>query len=204
MPYFTQLDAPDLMRLGAPLAARLMTALLFHGRESPTDESVSRLLTGYVMVTDKAIREYQAGREVLLAYSSSNNQTLLMFDGVGRMETSINSAKRALRFLGRLSTSKSSLLIDRTLRRLSQNAEKTLTPIRDAIEHIDSDIMQTTKLRPGEAHLLAIDHDGQYLEIGRHRMTFVSLANALTTLHQTGIGLLDSLPTGAPGGPEQK
>jgi hypothetical protein len=195
MPYFTQLDAPDLASLGDPLAARLIVALVFHDRESPTHESVSRLLTGYVTVTDKAIREYRAGREVLLAYARSNNQTVLMFEGVGRMETSINSAKRALRFLGRLSTSKSSVPLDRTLRRLSQSAERTLTPLRDAIEHIDADIMQPAKLRPGQAHLLAIDHGGQYLEIANHRITFVALAGALGTLHQAGVSLLESLPT---------
>ena len=117
-----------------------------------------------------------------------------MFDGVGRMETSINSAKRALRFLGRIGSSKSSLSVDRTLRKLAHTSEKALTPIRDAIEHIDTDIMVAAELKPGEAHLLAVDHAGEYLEIGRHRIAFASLAKSLKTLHQTGVEMVQTLP----------
>ena len=194
MPYFTQLQAPDLAELGEPLAARLIVAMLFHGKEAPSEPSVSRFLTGFVMVTDKAIREYRAGRETLIAYSNSNNQLLMMFDGVGRMETSINSAKRALRLLGRIASSNSSLSVDRTLRKLAQGSENTLTPIRDAIEHIDTDITVTGALKPGEAHLLGVNHSGEYLEIARHRISFTSLANSLRTLHRTGTEMVQTLP----------
>ena len=150
------------------------------------------------MVTDKAIREYKAGRETLAAYSKSQNELLIMFDGVGRMETCIGSAKRALRLLGRIGTTKSRLAVDRTLRKLAQSPEKAITSIRDAIEHIDGIIVDATTLKPGDAHLLAIDHAGKNLEIGTERMTFDALAASLRSLHNTGVQMLEALPSRTP------
>ena len=195
MPYFNDLHAPDLSDLAPPLAVRLINGLLFQGKEGPPDPTVSRLLTGYVMVTDKAIREYTDGRTTLLTYSKSQNELLLMFDGVGRMETCISSAKRALRLLGRIGTTRSPLAVDRTLRKLAQSPEKAITSIRDAIEHIDSVIVDGPTLKPGDAHLLAIDHAGKHLEIGSEQMTFDALARSLRSLHKTGAKMLDALPS---------
>lgn len=198
MPYFNELHAPDLDDLAPPLAARLINRLLFYGQDAPTDPTVSRLLTGYVMVTDKAVREYIAGRATLIAYSKSQNELFIMFDGVGRMETCISSAKRALRVLGRIGTTKSQLAVDRTLRRLAQSPEKAITSIRDAIEHIDGIIVDGPTLKPGDAHLLAIDHAGQHLEIGTERLTFHALAASLRSLHKVGFQMLEALPRRAP------
>ena len=195
MTYFNELHAPDLSDLAPPLSVRLINGLLFHGKEAPTDTTLSRLLTGYVMVTDKAIREYEAGRNALVAYSNSQNELLIMLDGVGRMETCISSAKRALRLLGRIGTTKSPLAVDRTLRKLAQSPEKAITSIRDAIEHIDGVIVHGPTLKPGDAHLLAIDHAGKYLEIGNERMTFDAMARSLRSLHNTGVQMLDALPS---------
>lgn len=174
---------------------RIIKGLLFHGTDVPTDPTVSRLLTGYVMVTDKAIREYIAGRETLLAYSKSQNELLILFDGMGRMETCISSAKRALRLLGRISKSKSLLVVDRTLRKLAQNPEKAITSMRDAIEHIDGLISDAPTLKSGDAHLLVIDHAGKHFEIGSEQMTFVALARSLRSLHKMGAQMLDQLPS---------
>jgi hypothetical protein len=198
MPYFTELNAPDLSDVGEPLATRMIVALLFHGKESPANAAESRLLTGFVMVTDKALREYKAGRETLILYSKSANQMALMFEGVGRMETCISSTKRAFRFLERLAALPATVQVDRTLRRLVQSWENSLTPIRDAIEHIDGDIVSENGIKPGDAHLLAMSNDGEHLEIFTHRLSLSDLAKALRSLHRAGLEILGSLPSVPP------
>jgi hypothetical protein len=198
MPYFTDLAAPDLSDVGEPLATRMILALLFHGKESPASAAESRLLTGFVMVTDKALREYKSGREALILYSKSANQMGLMFEGVGRMETCISSAKRAFRFLERLVALPATVQVDRTLRRLVRSWENSLTPIRDAIEHIDGDIISESGIKPGDAHLLAMSKDGEHLELLTHRLSLNDLAKALRSLHRAGLELLGSLPSVPP------
>lgn len=195
MPYFAELAAPDLAELGASLSGRMMVALLFHGKESPADGAESRLLTGFVMVTDKALREYKAGRDALILYSKSANQMDLLFEGVGRMETCINSAKRAFGFVQRLSGRQTSLQVSRTLRKLLNSWENSLTPIRDAIEHIDLDVVAQEGLKAGDAHLLAMSKDGAHLEIATHRLSLNDLAKALRSLHNAGNELLAALPS---------
>jgi hypothetical protein len=192
--YFIELHAVDLSSLNPPLADRLKSSILSEGKSPPIETSLLRLLTGYLLVTDKSVREYNAGRATLISYCKSKNQTQLLLEGLGRMETCISSTKRALRFLSRLSSSKSPLAVDRTLRKLAQNPEGLLTSLRDAIEHMDADIVAPGKLKEGEAHLLAIDHAGRTLEIGKHKIALNSLAQAVSALHKTGEQLLAALP----------
>ncbi len=203
MPYFTELIAPDLSDLGESLATRMVVALLFHGKNSPESTAESRLLTGFVMVSDKALREYKAGRECLILYAKSANQLHLMFEGVGRMETCINSAKRAFRFLEKLSARPNSVQVGRTLRRLLQGWETSLTPVRDAIEHIDRDVVRGEGINPGDAHLLAMSKDGAHLELAHHRLSLNDLAKAMRGLHRAGVELLASLPS-APADPDSQ
>lgn len=140
MPYITECKAPDISDLGATLLARSMIGLVSHGRVQPESPVASRLLTGYLLTTDKAVREFIAGRDTLIAYSRSSNETSLLVEGLGRYETCINATKRAFRFIEGMANHRESPDVDRTLRRLLQNWGRTLTPIRDAIEHIDGDI----------------------------------------------------------------
>ena len=76
--------------------------------------------------------------------------------------------------------------------------EKSITSIRDAIEHIDGVIVDGPTLKPGDAHLLAIDHAGEHLEIGTDRLTFHALAASLRGLHRVGVQMLEVLPYRVP------
>ena len=194
MPYITECKAPDIADLGSTLFSRTITGLVFHGRKHPESDCASRLMTGYLIVVDKAVREYTAGRNALMTYAKSENKTSQLLEGLGRFETCIHSAKRAFRFLERMAATPESPAVDRTLRRLIRSRERTLTHIRDAIEHIDEDITAETGLVVGMAHLLAINHDGDYLEISSHRLALVDLAKVVRSLHQAGCELLAELP----------
>lgn len=194
MPYISECKAPDLSSLGPTLLSRMITGLVFQGRKPPTSESASRLLTAYLSIVDKAVREYSAGREILIAYSKSKNESRLFTEGLGRFETCINSTKRAFRIVERMSAHPDSPTIERTMRRLLKSMAKTITSIRDSIEHIDGDIAAEDVLKTGMAHLLTMNHEGDTLEIANHKLQLADLAKVVSALHKAGCDLLNALP----------
>jgi hypothetical protein len=194
MTYITECKAPDISDLGESLLGRTITSLVFQGRKPPDSSIALRLLTGFLVVTDKAIREYSAGRATLIEYSGSQNTTRLFVEGLGRFETCIHSAKRGFRFLERMGSQSELPSVSRTLRKLMGNWEKSITPIRNAIEHIDDDIAAETALPIGTPHLLAMNHEGDCLEIARHNIKLDDLAKVLRALHRVARELLEALP----------
>ena len=116
----------------------------------------------------------------------------LLVEGLGRFETCINSTKRAMRILHRLTSTRQKIGIDRTLRGLLQSHERVLTRFRDAIEHIDE---QITGLSSGQPHLLAIDRQGKCLEIADERLSLVQLASAVRSLYRAAVDILGNIST---------
>ena len=116
-------------------------------------------------------------------------------EGVGHFENCINAAKRALRALGRLGTQQDGPTIDRTLRKLAQSQAKTVTDLRDAIEHMDEDIVSSAGIPEGAPHLLTLDKTGDNLEVGTHRIPVVGLHGVVRSLHAAGLAIIQALPT---------
>ncbi len=102
MTYINKLVAPELNDEKSSLRAHLVLKKVFHAKQSPIDEVISRLFLALLVIIDKSVREYCAGREQLLLYINSENQTGLLFDGLGRFENCIATLKRAYRLLDRL------------------------------------------------------------------------------------------------------
>jgi hypothetical protein len=192
--YFSVLRAPMLVGCDVSLRSRHMTETIFGGRAAPVRPESLRLLTGYLLVVDKAVREYRAGCRALVDYSHSDNESSLLADGLGRFETCIHSIVRALRFLAALKQYRESPTIERGLRRKIEAIEESIRPIRDAIEHIESDIAEPGLMPVGAAHILAINHAGDTLDISVHKISFVELASAVEQLFAAGSGLIDALP----------
>jgi hypothetical protein len=155
---------------------------------------VQRLLSGYLFAVDTAVREYRDGRTTLVRYSRSANQTLILIEGLGRFENCINAVARSLKFLMALSAYPESPTIDRTLRRLIASLEESISSVRNSIEHIESDIASTALMPEGAAHMLAINHGGDTLEIPVHTITFRSLASTISKLYSAGGQMIDALP----------
>jgi hypothetical protein len=193
MPSITRLEAPDISDLRPTLLSQTSIGLVYRGLTLPESSSASRFLTAYLMIVDKAIREYSAGREKLITYveSSNNIENLERFaDGLGRFENCIHSAKRAFRFMDRMKRNAEIPTIDRTLRKLIESKEQELTSIRNVVEHIDEEIDRLTQ---GMAHMLVINQNGEYLEIADQRLPFFTLAQALRNLYQLGCEFLAGL-----------
>ncbi len=187
MPYIKDCKAPDLTDLYIPVTKNYLLNLMFIGA-GPKDQAAKSFLHSFLMVTDKALREYNAARELLIQYIASANQTMLYLEALGRFESCINSVKRGLGFADRMAAYPQSPKIERTLRRLFKLYYSTIKPLRDAIEHIDEDII-SGGIAEGEARALTLTRDGECLEITRYRLTFTDLASVLRRLHALAVEL---------------
>jgi hypothetical protein len=194
MAYINRFDAPELKPEASTLRKQLEIAMIFHGRQIPTNSSAGRLLTTYVVTVDKAAREYVAGCGRIKEHLVEGGVQSFV-EGVNHFETCVNSAKRALRVLERIGAQRGGLSLDRTLRKLASTRANTITDIRDSIEHIDADILSDTELSEGDAHLLTLDKSGEKLEIGKNTMTLADLHSAIDVLYRVGVDMISRLPT---------
>jgi hypothetical protein len=195
MPKISRLIAPDRGEMDFALRTELELRAVFHDVQLPGSASTSRLLLTYVVVVDKAVLEYASGRERLTKYAEAGVASHFI-EGLGHFENCINSVKRALRLLDRLSSQSDAPAFDRTLRRLAQSGSASVTSVRDAIEHIDADILSPTGIDTGAPHLLTVEEDSEQLRIGSHRLQFVELHRTLTALFRSGHAMIQALPDG--------
>lgn len=169
--------------------------MIFHARQVPPSANTARLLMTYVVVSDKAAREYAAACDRIRDHMNAGGGIQAFVEGTGHFENCINASKRALRVLGRLGTQDDGPEIDRVIRKMAQSQAKLVTGLRDAIEHMDADIVSSPGLPAGAPHLLTIDKTGKYLEIGAHRLPIAGLLGTVGALHSAGIAIIQSLPT---------
>jgi hypothetical protein len=165
-----------------PVLANYILNRVFADRGGHTNVEVQSYLHAYILATDKALRAYHRGRDLLSAYSTSENRTVLLFEGIGEFETCVSTLRRALRLAERMATHQENPEISREQRRLLDSYQRAVRPVRDAVEHMDDDIAKGQG-REGEPVMLAVSQDGSRLEIGQHHLLFTSLAAALTQLH---------------------
>ncbi len=181
MPYIRECKAPDLTDLSIPVMIDYLVNLVFD-HAGIEDQTASSFLHNFLMVTDKALREYNEARELLIQYVASANKTMLLVEAFGRFETCINSIRRCLRYVDKMARHPCSPVIDRTLKRLLGSYESTIKPLRDAIEHMDEDILSGETPR-GIPRALMITRDGEGLQIARHRLSFTEVSAILRQLH---------------------
>ena len=197
MAYLSHFDPPLLDENLGTLRGHFELGLILQGRQPPQDKSVSRLFTAYLIVVDKAIREYRSGCIKVMENMKSGGIRPYV-EGTGHFETCINSVKRAMRLLTRIVRAPESPTTDRQLRRSVTVWETQRTNVRDAIEHSDADILSNGGLEEGMAHLLTISDDGLHLQIGAHSMPLQALHSTIASLHEAGSVMIQSLPSPAP------
>lgn len=151
MTYLATFNAPALEDVKSTLRWQLEAGIVFHARQVPNLPQAGRLLFAYVIVTDKAVREYRAGHGCISEHMAAGGGIRAFVEGVGHFENCINSTKRALRLLTRLANNPDVPALDRTVRRLAHVWSNEVTSVRDTIEHIDDDIMSVPGLPDGSA-----------------------------------------------------
>ena len=195
MSHLATFDAPVLEAGHSTLRWQLEAGIIYNAREVPNLPDAGRLLFAYLVVTDKAVREYRAGYKRISEHMATGGDTAAYVEGVGHFENCINATKRALRLLTRLASQPKGPELDRTARRVANVWADQVTNVRDAIEHIDNDIVSEAGLPDGSAHMLTINGNGTQLEIGTHHITFVALAGTLQSLFRAGTEIVKALPT---------
>lgn len=146
----------------------------------------------YVVTSDKAARTYNAGCKRLNDHmSGQGNAVQAYIEGLGEFETCINSVKRALRVFQLLVRNRGGLSVDRAVRSTAQRFGERITPLRNAIEHMDE---QMDSLQDGEAHLLALREDGVF-EIAGSTLEVPALCDVVTLLYEVGVSIIHSLPS---------
>ena len=188
-------DAPLLEAGQSTLRWQLEVGIVYHARQVPNLPDAGRLLFAYLVITDKAMREYSAGHKRISEHMSKGGDTAAYVEGVGDFENCINATKRALRLLKRLAEHPNGPELNRTSRRIADVWSNQVTDVRDAIEHIDNGIISKTGLPDGSAHMLTINAGGTQLEIGSHNITFIALAATLQSLFRAGKEIIQALPT---------
>ncbi len=197
MAYPERFEPPELLAGASTLRKRLELGMVFHAKQVPPSTSTARLLTTYMITTDKAAREYVAGCRRIQDHMTAGGGIQAFVEGVGHFENCINAAKRALRALGRLGSQQDRPAIDRNIRKLAQSQSKTITDLRDTIEHMDADIVSGSGVPDGAPHLLTIDKKGDNLEIGTHLIPIAGLQGVVNALHSAGLALIQALSTPA-------
>jgi hypothetical protein len=193
VPYINQLNVPDMMEARTSLRSKVVEAMVLHAKRTPSDTTTSRLFTSFLLRVDKSARECLAGREALVAYVGSSNETGLFIEGLGRYETCISTVKRAFRLFERLKNRSDFPMQDRTLRNLIHTWDRSVTDVRDGIEHMDERIA-ANELADGEAHALIVDKTGSFLELGSHRLSFIAVHGAIKNLYRAGTAMIEALP----------
>jgi len=92
--------------------------LVFNDRGGQDDPQVRSYVHNYILATDKALRNYNSARAIIIDYIGSENRTTLLFHALGEFESCISSVKRALSLAERMATHPENPEIERTLRRL--------------------------------------------------------------------------------------
>ena len=191
MLYIKRCEAPDISDLGDNLLSRFVTKFFLDVLNVPKTAGASRLLTGYLMITDKAVREYAAGRNTLIAYSDGAGGVALIAEGLGRFETCINSLMRAFHLLDEMQGYSDSPAFEGSRRELIEACNLDVAPVRRIIRQIAKDIVARNVSEMDTTHLLAINQDGDQLDIGDHSLALVDIAVSLRRLHETGCNLID-------------
>jgi len=178
----TQCLAPDLTGLSVPVLANYFLNATFSGTGGSDDPTVRSFVHMFIVTTDKALRHYNAGRQLLHDYIASSNRTMILVEGVGHFETCISTVKRSLALADRMAANSKNPDIGRTSRRLLDSYHIQIRPLRDAIEHIDQDVARGG-VQSGSPQMLSVSTDGSCLVIGSHTLTFAQLSMTLNELH---------------------
>ena len=115
----------------------------------------------------------------------------LIAEGLGRFETCINSMMRAFWLLDKMLDHSESPVFDEARRNLIGNCKLSVAPVRDIVRHIAKDVVARNIAETETAYLLAINQDGNQLDIGDHNLALAEIADALRNLHNPGCELIN-------------
>lgn len=185
----TQCLMPDLSSTGHQTTLNYVLNSIFRGAGT-SDERASAFLRGFILVTDKAIFEYEAARVSLQKFLVTRNRLSVYIETTWHLENCIHSARRALGFVQRLRGTLVGVM-DRSDWRVIQSHEQSIREVRDLVEHMEDEIVHGRIADEGYLIALSISDDGSEARIGTLSITFDRLAMLLRRLNHLALLLAD-------------
>ena len=146
------------------------------------DQKTSAYLRGFILVTDKAIFEYQAARAALQEFIKTRNRMSLYIRTCAHLETCIHSIRRALRFVDRLRKTIGHVL-ERADWKAIQSHVDLRRETRDVFEHMDDEIAAGRSTADGYLIALALSREGDAVSVGHFTISFSRIAMLLKRMH---------------------
>ncbi len=134
-------EMPDLGHLNDKLLLDILLNIVFGGA-GPNDVTARALWINYIRLVDKSVFEYKNARDSLEEYVSTPNKVIYpLFRCISHLENCIDSVKRAVFFARKMRRNKEIPEINK-LPLLSDATNKKLRYFRDAIEHLENDVVE--------------------------------------------------------------
>ena len=184
----TQCKMPDLSGLDSPLFNRLFVKLIVGERNISFKASLYR--RNFIRLIDKALREYNEARNIVLAQIAEANRPVYIYRFTDHIETCINAVSRLFALLDRISSEKESPQFPRPLRRLLQTKNRSITTIRNSVEHIDEHI-QKGEISPGNPIMLTLNEEADGIVVSKSEIKFEELAMVLKNMNKIAAYLLE-------------
>ncbi len=179
-------EAPDLSSLKE--CSTLFAVRRIFQRAGPPDYQAYGLTVNYIRLVDIAIREYESGRSMLSRFAETTRSAglNLMFAASSHFEICVDAVKRSVNHLKKIRghpnvPQSMKDLLPRNLTVLTGQVEKQITDMRDAIQHLEKDILKG-QIVAGQPLCVMPEEDG--LALGGHKIHFHDLARWLRELHE--------------------
>jgi len=187
---------PDLSGLSR-LVPRLIVQLLVG--ERGLSRKISLYRKNFIRLVDKALLEYHEAREAILAQiAEMNRSSEEMSRGDGRIyflaftnhiETCINAVRRLYRLLERIKSEKQLPELPKELRRQVETVEGTIGKIRNAIEHMDEQILKD-EIAVGNPIMATGSKNWDAVIVADKEIKFEDLAMVLRKMYEIALYLL--------------
>lgn len=176
-----QCGMPDLSDASHKTMLAYVLNSIFRGAGT-LDTSASAYLRGFILVTDKAVFEYEAARASMHEFVATRTRLSVYFETTWHLENCLHSTRRALRFVERLRGTLGDVL-PRDEWKVIQSYERSVREVRDLVEHMDNEIAAGQISAEGYLIALALSDDGDAATIGTFSITFTRLAKLLRRLY---------------------
>lgn len=173
---------PDLSGLVPQLTGLLVVQLLVGERDLRPKTRLYR--RNFVRLVEKALREYQETREVILARIEKRGLDIsLIFKFTDHIETCINAVSRLYMLLEKIKSKKESPGFPRELRRSVETQSESIKCTRNAVEHIDQ-LIHNDEISPGQPVMLAPNENWDGVIISKYEIKFNELAMVLKNMYE--------------------
>lgn len=175
-------EAPDLSGLDSRTSVGFMLNRVFGGG-GPTDRRAYAFAMNFIRLVDSLLLEYEEARQSLLRYLTAPRDVFEFSPFVrstGQFENCISTLMRVVNLLNKLRSSRSGIVVDRKLAICSAKAQAKIRALRNAIEHLDSEL-SADALGTDQGLCLLVMSDR--LQLGAAEILYSELASWISELN---------------------